>query len=292
MLYAFNIRRPVIRFSRIPNVSHIVNYALLIIIAGSVASIILEIDKFMIGEYLEIEKVAYYGVAIYIAAVIGVPSRSMHQITNPITAALLNKKDKIGLEVLYKKSSINLFIISGLIFLLIILNIQQIYALIKPEFSTGLIVVLVVSIAKLSDNLIGNNNAILFNSDYYRAALGLGVVLAIMAVILNLFLIPLYGINGAAFATFISIFIYNALKWYYVYLKFKASPFTTNTLKTFFLILALAVIFYFWEFPFHPFLNIALKSTLIVAIYTGIVYWACLSEDICAVLDNWIQKLR
>lgn len=290
MFYAFGIRRPVIRFSRIPNVSRIVKYALLIIIAGSVANIILEIDKFMIGEYLNIEQVAYYGVAIYIATVIGVPSRSMHQITNPVTAKLLNDKDKEGLEVLYKKSSINLFIISGLIFLLIILNINQLYALIKPEFSVGLLVVLVVSVAKLSDNIIGNNNAILFNSDYYRIALLLGIILAVLAVVLNLWLIPKYGINGAAFATCISIMVYNLLKWYYVYLKFKISPFTANTLKTLMLIVVLCAAFYFWEFPFHPVLNIGLKSVLVALLYTGIVYWVCLSEDICGIIDKFLGR--
>ena len=79
----------------------------------------------MLGHYIAIENVAYYGVAIYIATVIGVPARSMHQITNPLTAKLLNDNNKIELEVLYKKSSLNLFVISGFIFLLIILNIMS-----------------------------------------------------------------------------------------------------------------------------------------------------------------------
>ena len=80
----------------------------MIIIAGSIANIILEIDKFMIGEFIEIENVAYYGVAIYIASVISVPSRSMYQITNPITAKLLNENNLKGLKELYQKSSLNL----------------------------------------------------------------------------------------------------------------------------------------------------------------------------------------
>lgn len=290
MLYAFSVKGPVLRLGKIPNTTAIIKYALLIIIAGSVGSIILEIDKFMIGELKAIENVAYYGVAIYIASVIGVPARSMHQITNPITAKMLNEHNMEGLEDLYKKSSLNLFVISGLIFLLIVLNINQLYELIPDKFSGGLLVVFVVGIAKLADNIIGNNNAILFNSNYYRVVLVLGCLLAVITVILNILFIPRYGINGAAFATFISIVVYNALKLAFVYYKFKMSPFTANTAKTLILILVLVGVFYFWDFHFHPVLNIALKSVLIGLCYTSVVYLLTLSDDISIILDKYLRK--
>lgn len=290
MLYAFSVKRPVLKLYKIPNLSSIIKYTLLIIIAGSVAGIILEIDKFMIGQYIEIEKVAYYGVAIYIATVIGVPARSMHQITNPVTAVFLNNNDKPALSSLYKKSSINLFVISGLIFLCIVLNINELYKIIPIEFSSALFVVFLVSVTKLFDNLLGNNNAILFNSDYYRVVLVLGVVLAILTVVLNILLIPDYGINGAALATFVSIFIYNSAKLIFVYYKFKMLPFTTNTLKTFMLIVISIVVFYFWEFPFHPIINIILKSVLIGLSYVFVVYRFNLSEDITVILKKYLER--
>ena len=289
-LYAYYLRRPVLRFSKIPDLKAVLKYSALIIIAGSVGGIILEIDKFMIGELLTINNVAYYGVAIYIASVIGVPARSMHQITNPITAKFLNENNTSELEILYKKSSLNLFIISGFIFLLIVLNINQLYALIKPEYSTALFVVFIVSIAKLSDNVIGNNNAILFNSNYYRIVLLFGVLLAILAVVLNLLLIPKYGINGAAFATFLSVLVYNIAKLLFVYSKYKISPFTSNTLKTLVLIIVMVGLFYYWELQFHPILNISLKSMVITAIYIFVVYKMQLSEDISRLIDKVIKR--
>lgn len=290
MLYAFSVKSPILKLGKVPNLSAVIKYSLLIIIAGSVGSIILEIDKFMIGELKAIENVAYYGVAIYIASVIGVPARSMHQITNPITAKLLNDNDNDGLNELYKKSSLNLFIIGGLIFLLIVLNINQLYELIPEKFSGGLLVVFIVGIAKLADNIIGNNNAILFNSDYYKVVLVLGVLLAITTVILNLILIPKFGINGAAFATFISIVAYNVSKLIFVYSKFNMSPFTSNTGKTLVLILVLIALFYFWDFTFHPILNIALKSMLIGLSYVTVVYSLTLSEDISKILNRFLKK--
>lgn len=288
-IYAFIIRRPMLKFGKIPNLTSVIKYTLLIIIAGSVANIILEIDKFMIGQYIDIEEVAYYGVAIYIATTIGVPARSMHQITSPITAKFLNDKNFGELKVLYKKSSLNLFIISGLIFVLIVLNINQLYLLIPEKFSGGLLVVFLIGIAKLTDNLIGNNNAILFNSDYYRVALTLGALLAIVTIIFNMILIPIYGIEGAAIATFLAIIIYNIAKLGFVYGKFKMSPFSSGTLKTFILIVLLVIGFYFWEFSFHPIINIGLKSLIVGIVYVMFVYKLNYSEDITAILDRYLK---
>ncbi len=248
-LYAYYVRRPVFRFDKLPNFKEVIKYTSLIIIAGSIASIILELDKFMIGEFIEIKNVAYYGVAIYIASVISVPSRSMYQITNPITAKLLNENDFKGLKELYQKSSLNLFIIGGLIFLLIMVNLNELYRIIPEEFGGGLLIVFLVGLAKLYDDLMGNNNAILFNSKFYRAVLILGVFLAVLAVVLNLVLIPKYGIYGAAFATFLAVFLYNTAKIVYVKYKLNLLPFTKNTFKTFVLIVIMILAFYFWEFP-------------------------------------------
>ncbi len=289
MFYAFSIRIPVFKFNRIENLSAILKYAALIIIAGSVATIILDIDSFMLGSYIEIEKVAYYGVAIYIATVIAVPSRAMQQILQPMTAKFLNDKNKVALKDLYVRSSQTLFIIGGLIFLLIILNINQLYLLIPDEFSGGLIVVFLVSIAKLYDNLMGCNNVVLFNSDYYRVVLLFGVILTVLTVLLNMLFIPLFGINGSAFATFLAISIYNTIKIYFVKKKFNMMPFNLDTGKVCVLLILSLIVFYFWEFPFHPILNIMLKSILITGFYGLLILKMNVSEDISKVIQKILK---
>lgn len=289
-LYAYSLKAPTFRIYKINNLSRVLKYTSLIIIAGSVANVILEIDKFMIGHYVPIENVAYYGVAIYIAMVINVPYRSLHQIANPITAKLLNEKKMNELSDFYKRSSINLFMICGLIFLLIILNINQLYLLIPANYSDGLVVVFLISFAKLLDSLLGNNNAILFNSDYYRVVLFQGALLAVLAIVLNALFIPKYGINGSAVATLIAVTIYNAIKIIFVYQKFKMMPLTADTVKAFVLILISTGIFYFWEFPFYPVINILFKSVLIVGFYMIMSYFLDISEDINGLIDKFLLR--
>jgi O-antigen/teichoic acid export membrane protein len=289
MFYAFSIRLPVFTLKRIDNLGSIIKYSGLIIIAGSVATVILDIDKFMLGQYIAIEKVAYYSVAIYIATVISVPQRSMHQIMLPMTAQYLNDKNKPALDDLYKRSSLNLFVICGFIFLLIINNVNELYMIIPNEFRNGLFVVILISAAKLSDTVLGNNNAILFNSDYYRMVLIFGVILMVLTVILNMIFIPIYGINGSAFATFIAILVYNTIKIMFVKQKFNMLPFTDSTLKLSVLIVIFTLGFYFWDFPFHPILNMVLKSVLIGLLYTIVIFRMNISDDISAILKKYLR---
>jgi len=289
-LYAYSLRRPKLLFEWPKNVNSIVSYSILIILGGSTAVVLLEIDRFMINQFISIQNVAYYTVAIFIATVIAVPARAMHQITYPLTAEMLNKKDFAGLKRLYQKSSLTLFIVSGLIFILILLNLNDFYSLLPKSYRGGFIIVLLIGFTKLFDALIGNNNAILFNSDHYRALLFMGVLLAAFTIFFNWLLIPSYGLNGAAFATFIVICMYNIIKLIYVKLKFNIQPFTGETAKIAALLVLMVAIFFFVELPFYPLVNIGLKSILITAVYVGVIYRFKFSEDVFGVLSGFLKR--
>ena len=289
-LYAYTVRFPKLVFQLPNNLSSIFKYALLMIIAGSVAMLILDIDKFMIGILIEdIEQVAYYSVAIFIATVIAVPQRAMHQIMMPLTAKYLNDNDLTALEDLYKRSSMTLLVVSGFIFLLIVLNINQLYLILPKEFTGGLFVVFIVSLAKLYDNSLGNNNAILFNSEYYKMVLYFGVFLAITAIVLNIIFIPRYGIDGSALATFLAIVFYNTVKILFVKRKFNMQPFSAESLKICLLLVVSVLVMYFWDFQFHPILNIALKSTLIGILYFVSIYKLNVSEDVNEQIKRYLK---
>lgn len=289
-IYAFEVRKPRLVFDFPKNIRNILMYSALIIFGGSAAIVLLEIDKVMINQFIEIENVAYYSVAGFIAMVIAVPSRSMHQITYPLTAELLNQKNKSALKELYQRSSLTLYIVSGLLFILILLNLNDLYEMLPEPYRNGFVIFVWLGLAKVYDALLGNNNSILYNSDYYRAILFMGVLLAVLTILLNLWLIPEYGLDGAAIASFSAFFIYNTAKLIYVKSKFGILPFTSETLKVSALLISVGGIFYFLEFPFHPILNIALKGTMISILYVGILYRFKISEDIFGMLSNILRK--
>lgn len=289
-LYAYWLKMPTLRLTFPRNTRAIIIYSSLIILGGSTAVILLEIDRFMINQFIPIENVAYYSVAIFIATVIGVPSRAMHQITYPLTSEILNNNEIPVLRQLYRKSSLTLFIVSGIIFVIILLNLEDLYQLLPEAYRGGFTVVFLIGLARVYDALLGNNNAILYNSDHYRMVLLMGVLLAVTTILLNMWLIPNYGLNGAALATFIAILLYNSAKVIFVILKFNMHPLTTETFKVLGLLLFVAALFYFLQFPFHPIVNIAIKSALILSMYIGILYRFRISEDVFGILSKYLKK--
>jgi len=120
----------------------------------------------------------------------------------------------------------------------------------------------------------------------------LGVFLVITTITLNIIFIPKYGITGSAFATFISVLAYNISKVLFVKYAFKITPFTLGSLKTLILILFCFVLFYYWDFPFHPIINIGLKSLLFSIIYGIIVYAFNFSEDVSSLLNRFVKRLK
>lgn len=267
MSYAFYIRKPIFTFRLPANYKEIIQYAFFIIVAGSASSILLDIDKFMIPQKEAIAQTAYYAVAVYIGSVIEAPGRAMAQIVQPITAKALNEKNYKKIYSLYKKTSINLFLIAGLLFLLVNVNIKELYEIIPEKYAGGLWVVLMISTAKLYNMFLGNNGAIISNSKYYRVLLPYALLMAVSVYFMNDWLIDLIGINGAAVSTLVIILLFNSIKVWYVKRKFGFLPFTDKTWKLALMLLSFFMSFYFWEFPFHPIQNIILKSVVLGTLY-------------------------
>ncbi len=267
-------------------------FTIFIILSASVANMLLDIDKYMINQFLKIENIAFYSLAVYLAMVISVPQRAMHQITYPITAKLMSENKWEELDELYKKSSVTLQVIGGLIYIGILVNIKQIYELLPDEgYDNGLFVVFTIGLSKYFDVVFGYYNSIIFNSKYYKMVLILGVLLVFVVVGLNLIFIPKYGINGAALATLIAIGLYSLAKLLFVVLKMKLFPFTKNTIVA----LGLAIVsfgaFYYWDFSFHPFVNIVLKSILVTIFYLGLSYYLKISSDINFVMNSVFRRI-
>jgi len=289
-LYAFYICKPTIIIKLPSNIKEILSFSMYIIVAGSAASVLLEIDKFMIPQMEQIAQVAYYSVGIYIASVVAIPTRAMQQITIPITAKEMNANNIDEVEILYKKTSINLLVIGGLFFLLINLNIADLYELInKPQFTKGIWIVLIISLAKLMELALGTGNAILVNSKYYKIFFYLSLAMAISVILLNKWLINLIGINGAALATLIVVVFYSVFKIVYIKFKLKMQPFSFQTVKIVLVIGLIFIAFYFWNFNFHPLLNIVLKCIIICVLYLVIIKKIKISEDINGLFEKYFS---
>ena len=291
--YSLKLYTPNFYFKLPINTKQILSYSIYIFLAGSAASILIDIDKFMIPQKEAISQTAFYAVAVFIATVVEIPGRALFQIVNPLVAKALNTNNFTELKMLYKESSLNLLIISGLFFLLINLNIVPFYELMdNPSYGTAVWVVLMISLSKLILMSFGCGPAILATSKFYKITLPFSIGMALSVYFLNDYLIDLMGINGAALSTLIVVAVFTFLKIIYLKSKLNLSPYSFNSVKTLLLIGSLFLIFENISFPFKGISLIIINSLIIGLVYTLVVYYSNLSGTLNKFLMNVLSKLR
>ena len=287
IIYSLFLYTP--KFSvKIPNnFKEILSYSIYILLAGSAASFLIDIDKYMIPQKQAISQTAYYAVAVFIATVVEIPGRAMFQIINPLVAKALNEENFVELKNLYKQSSENLLIVCGLFFLLINLNIDSFYMLLNnQEYSNASLVVLIISSAKLIQMSFGCGPAILATSKFYKITLPFSIAMAVSVYFLNDYLIDLYGINGAAISTFIVLLIFTVLKIIYIRYKVKLQPFNFNSIKIFTSILLIYFFNSYINLELSPLIEIIIRSIIILITYVLIIYFFGVSKKMKDLLNT------
>ena len=158
------------------------------------------------------------------------------------------------------------------------------------SFKSGIYVVLFISMSKLFSMLMGNNGEILMTSKYYWFTFIATLVLSVATFISNYLLIPIYGINGAAFATLLSVIAFNLALSGFLYWQFKFSPLSFNTLKAIgFLAIVLAFGMYLPNLE-NPIISIGYKSMLISVLFAAGVYFLPISADLKMLIQEKIKK--
>ena len=287
IIYSLFLYTP--KFSvKIPNnFKEILLYSIYILLAGSAASFLIDIDKYMIPQKQAISQTAYYAVAVFIATVVEIPGRAMFQIINPLVAKALNEENFVELKNLYKQSSENLLIVCGLFFLLINLNIDSFYMLLNnQEYSNASLVVLIISSAKLIQMSFGCGPAILATSKFYKITLPFSIAMAVSVYFLNDYLIDLYGINGAAISTFIVLLIFTVLKIIYIRYKVKLQPFNFNSIKIFTSILLIYFFNSYINLELSPLIEIIIRSIIILITYVLVIYFFGVSKKMKDLLNT------
>ena len=291
IFYSLKVYTPRLSFKLPPFILKILFYSLLIFLSGAASSIILDIDKSMIASLITSDDVAFYSVALFIAAVIEAPGRAMFQIVSPLVSKALNSDNKVYLTKLLKKSSDNLFLVSGVLFLLINLNLTDFYDFVdQPLYAVAAGVVTIVSVGKLYSMSMGCLNNIISNSKFYPFIFWFSILSASVAVILNFALIPKYGIIGAAYATLVVIILINSLKLILISYGLKIHPYSKQTLKTIVLIILVYLALYNIDFKYSSFINLIIRSGLIIFFYFVLSQFFGLSNDINEQFKKYLGK--
>ncbi|MEZ7838814.1 MAG: polysaccharide biosynthesis C-terminal domain-containing protein [Flavobacteriales bacterium] len=267
-------------------------YGLVTLLTSSAAILVNRIDVLMLGYYLELENIAFYTVAFFMASLIHIPARSILQIVKPLLAKAWAENNMQEIVNLYRKTALNQLIIGLLLFIGVWMNINDLLLFVPVKYQGIQMVFFYIGLSKLIDVSVGVNGAIISTSNYYKYDLYINMVLILIVIITNITFIPLYGIVGAAMATSLAILIHNIIKTSVLYFLFRIHPFQLNTLKV--TLLSVLIYYVLNLIPFtlidSNILRVIVRSVCIVLVYSFVIIRFNLSDDINQLLKKLIRR--
>jgi O-antigen/teichoic acid export membrane protein len=272
-------------------------YNLYLVLNSFSEIIVAAIDINMIAGLIGTEKAGVYTIAFFMGNVIDIPKKSLTSIINPILNKSIINNEINKVAELYKKSSLNQFLVGSFMFLLVWLNIDTIFSIIPNGeiYKEGKLVVLYIGASKLFDMLMGVNKQIIELSGYYRYSLVNNILLGFLVISLNFIFINLDspyfgGINGVAFASFLAILLSNLFSFALVWFKNKIQPFTWQHLKVFLPILFSIFLLSLFSFK-NPFLSIVFSGFVLVLVFTTFSLVFSISKDFNLILRDILNKI-
>lgn len=254
---------------------------------------VVTIDAVMVSSMIGLEATGIYTTVVYLTSALQVPYRSIIRVTVPLVAKYWKEKDLTAMDKIYKQvSSVSLFL-GFYLFAGVWVNRNEIFALLPEEYLPGIWLFFILMIGKLCDMYFGVNGTILNSSKKYKVDLIFTTILLFGVYALNQYLIPIYGINGAAWSTTIVVVSYNLLRTAYVYYAYKIHPFEKSQAA---LILLFSAAMYFNEIlPVSnrfDILNILLKTAVLTVLTVGPVYFFRIEKNSAEYIDRVLIKLK
>jgi O-antigen/teichoic acid export membrane protein len=200
------------------------------IVSGLSASFVVSLDAFFIERMIGTAETGVYAVFGYFATLVLIPYRGLDRIASPVIALSLSEGNQAKISEVYKVSAKYLLLFGGVLMAILVSNRHNIAAFLPIEYRLGLPVLIWLGLSNLVDSATGINTSIIGNSRYYKFNTYLLLGLIVVASGLNYWFIPLWGIEGAAIATLLSIVLYNFVKLIFICKTFGLWPWHKHAL--------------------------------------------------------------
>jgi len=278
-----------------PQLRHdIGKYAGFGVLSGVALLLTTKADTFLVGTLTDMKRTGIYAIALNIAVAMDVPVRGLLSVSIPIMSKYLADENWTALRLLYQKVSINLLTAGLLLFGCIAVSASDLYRLMpnNVEVSQGQYVLLILCAAKIVEMSVSLTGPLVYFSRYYRYSLVSLCILAVANVCFNIWLIPIFGLPGAAIATFLSITCYNLFGAVLVRAKFDMQPFSRSTALVFVLAIGAAATVWFLPSTQYPLANIVLRAGIFALLFGVLVVRLRVSEDINAIWSAALMRMR
>ena len=160
-----------------------------------------------------LDSTGVFAIATYMAVMVSVPYRSVTAIASPQLARAIKEQNREEGSRLIQQVTRNLLLIGGFILLTIWLNIDLIFHILPNGeiYAPAKYVVLILGVSQLVLATFSICLTTLNYSRFYALSLLLSLILTISALVLNNYLVPLWGMDGAAISNVVSYGLYYLL---------------------------------------------------------------------------------
>lgn len=252
-------------------------------------------DIVMLGLLRSATEVGIYSAAARTAFVANMIVAAAGQIFAPTISSLYSRGDLAQLEALYKTVGKWIFLVTSPVVALLLLLPGDILSAFGPAFTAGSTALMILALSQLVDAATGTSTFMLTMSGRLRLmVLNTGTAFA-LNVALNALLVPRYGIDGAAAATFVALGVFQLMALLQTRMKLGMHPYSAGYLKP---LLAAVVAFAMVAAgkavigPMPGVLAIIGVTLAYLAIYTSLLALAGIDREDRLVLGTFIDKLR
>ncbi len=196
-----------------PLVRRYLVYTGFLIVSAATTVLAPTLSSFFVTAKMGLDSTGIFAIATYMAVMVSVPYRSVTAIASPQLARAIKEKNREEGSKLIQQVTRNLLLIGGFILLIIWINIDLIFHILPNGeiYAPAKYVVLILGVSQLVLATFSICLTTLNYSRFYALSLLLSLILTVSALVLNNYLVPLWGMDGAAISNVVSYGLYYLL---------------------------------------------------------------------------------
>ena len=188
-------------------------------------------DILILGYWANTQEVGIYLAAIQTAAIMSLVQGAFDTGLAPIISRAWSQQDRARMRDSYQTVSRLCIMVSLPIFCGLILFANDILKVFGPKFLNGTIALMILAVGQVISNATGSANTILLMSGHSRLVMTNTVVMGVALLATTAFLIPFWGMTGAAIAAASTFILTNLIRVIQVWRLHHVQPYTWGLAK-------------------------------------------------------------
>ncbi len=269
------------------------SYSWPLIFLGILVSFLYWVDSIVIGRFRGVEEVGLYNAAVPIVGLLVIVSSLFTQLLFPLITREYSSGKMKSIEELSKQVNKWVWVLNFPLFLVIFIFPETLLRILfgHPYVAVASALRILSVGAFLANSSIVSINLLSMLGKSKTLLVDI-LVVSIINLILNILLVPKYGLNGAAFSTSFSWFLITVILLVQIKRFMNIFPFRRKILRIILVSIPLVILFFYLKTIITTTLNMFFLASLFVLLYFLIIFlFSCLDRNDMMILKKIRSKL-